>query len=61
MYRRNDPKFAEVVERALHWLAGTRVIVATWFPKPQPSGARLNLPMSPHVEELFRVQSLPSD
>ena len=26
-----------------------------------PSGVRLNLPMSPHLEELFRVQGLPTD
>jgi glutamate/aspartate transport system substrate-binding protein len=64
MFRRNDPEFAEVVERAFHRLAGSREIVAIyerWFLKPLPSGARLNLPMSPHLEELFRVQGLPSD
>jgi glutamate/aspartate transport system substrate-binding protein len=64
MFRRNDPDFAEVVERAFHHLAGNREIVAIyehWFQKPLPSGERLNLPMSPHLEELFRVQGLPSD
>jgi glutamate/aspartate transport system substrate-binding protein len=63
-YRRNDPEFAEVVERAFHRLAGSREIVAIyerWFLRPLPSGARLNLPMSPHLEELFQVQGLPSD
>jgi ABC-type amino acid transport substrate-binding protein len=62
--RRDDPEFAEVVERAFHKLAGSREIVAIyerWFMKPLPSGERLNLPMSPHLEELFRVQGLPSD
>jgi glutamate/aspartate transport system substrate-binding protein len=57
-------EFAEVVERAFHRLAGSREIVAIyerWFQKPLPSGTRLNLPMSPHLEELFRVQGLPSD
>ena len=64
MFRRNDPDFAEVVERAFHRLSGSREIVAIyerWFLKPLPSGTRLNLPMSPHLEELFRVQGLPSD
>jgi glutamate/aspartate transport system substrate-binding protein len=64
MLRKDDPEFAEVVESAFHRLAGSREIVAIydrWFRKPLPSGARLNLPMSPHLEELFRVQGLPSD
>jgi glutamate/aspartate transport system substrate-binding protein len=64
MFRKDDPEFAEVVERAFHKLAGSREIVAIyerWFQKPLPSGARLNLPMSPHLEELFHVQGLPSD
>ena len=63
MFRKDDPEFAEVVERAFHKLAGSREIVAIyerWFQKPLPSGVRLNLPMSPHLEELFRVQGLPS-
>lgn len=64
MFRKNDPDFAEVVERAFQRLAGSREIVAVyehWFMKPLPSGERLNLPMSPHLEELFRVQGLPAD
>jgi len=64
MYRKDDADFAEVVERAFHKLAGSREIVALyehWFQKPLPSGVRLNLPMSPHLEELFRVQGLPMD
>ena len=64
MFRKDDPDFAEVVERAFRRLAGSREITAIyerWFEKPLPSGVRLNLPMSPHLEELFRVQGLPSD
>lgn len=34
---------------------------AAWFVEPPPSGIRLNPPMSPHLEEVFRVQGLPSD
>jgi ABC-type amino acid transport substrate-binding protein len=62
--RKDDPEFSEVVERAFHNLAGSREIVAIyerWFLKPLPSGVRLNLPMSPHLEEIFRVQGLPGD
>jgi len=64
MFRKDDPEFAEVVDRAFRKLAGSREIVAIyerWFQKPLPSGVRLNMPMSPHLEELFRVQGLPSD
>jgi ABC-type amino acid transport substrate-binding protein len=64
MLRKDDPEFAEVVERAFDKLAGSREIVAIyakWFLKPLPSGVRLNLPMSPHLEEVFRVQGLPND
>ena len=52
------------MERAFAKLAGSREIVAIyekWFLKPLPSGVRLNLPMSPRLEEVFRVQGLPSD
>jgi glutamate/aspartate transport system substrate-binding protein len=62
--RKDDPEFSEVVERAFHKLAGSREIVAIyerWFLKPLPSGVRLSLPMSPHLEEIFRVQGLPGD
>jgi glutamate/aspartate transport system substrate-binding protein len=62
--RKDDPEFAEVVERAFHRLSGSREIVAIyerWFLKPLPSGVRLNLPMSPHLEEIFQVQGLPKD
>jgi glutamate/aspartate transport system substrate-binding protein len=64
VFRKDDPEFAEVVERAFHHLAGNREIVAIyehWFKKPLPSGERLNMPMSPHLEELFRVQGLSAD
>ena len=64
MVRKDDPEFAEVLERAFQRFAGSREIVAIydrWFQKPLPSDVRLNLPMSPHLEELFRVQGLPSD
>jgi glutamate/aspartate transport system substrate-binding protein len=43
MLRKDDPEFAEVVERAFHKLAGSREIVAIyerWFTKPLPGGER---------------------
>jgi ABC-type amino acid transport substrate-binding protein len=64
MFRRDDPQFAEVVERAFAKLSGSRTIGAIydkWFIRPLPSGVRLNLPMSPHMEELFKVQGLQGD
>jgi glutamate/aspartate transport system substrate-binding protein len=64
MLRKDDADFAAVVDRAFARLAGSREIVAIyekWFLKPLPSGMRLNLSMSPHLEELFRVQGLPVD
>ena len=62
--RKDDPEFAEVVERAFARLSGSREFVAIyekWFLRPLPSGVRLNLRMSPHLEELFSVQGLPRD
>jgi ABC-type amino acid transport substrate-binding protein len=62
--RKDDPEFEEVVKRAFDRLAGSREIVAIyerWFLKPLPSGARLNLPMSPHLEEVFKVHGLTID
>lgn len=64
VYRRDDPDFADVVERAFRRLAESREIVGIygkWFLKPLPSGVRLDLPMSPHLEELFRAIGLPAD
>jgi len=63
MYRKDDPEFAEVVERAFRRLTGSREIVAIyerWFREPLPSGVRLNLPMSPHLEQVLQVHALPT-
>lgn len=62
--RKDDADFAEVVDRAFTRLMGSREIVAIyekWFLRPLPHGVRLNLRMSPHLEELFRVRGMPSD
>lgn len=61
-YRKDDPEFARVVEQTFARLATSREIVwiyEKWFLKRLPSGVRLNLPMSPHLEENFRALGLP--
>ena len=41
-------------------LAGKTVVLTRGFRKPLPSGERLNLAMSPHLEMYFQVQGLPT-
>jgi len=63
-YRKDDEQFASVVERAFRRLAASREIVwiyEKWFLKPLPSGIKLNLPMSPQLEESWRVLGLPAE
>jgi ABC-type amino acid transport substrate-binding protein len=62
MFRRNDPDFAAVVERTFTRLAQSRELVQlynTWFLRRLPTGERLDLPMSPQLEEFFRVLGVP--
>ena len=62
MFRKDDPDFAAVVERTFARLAQDREIVQLynkWFLKRLPSGERLNLPVSPQLEEFFRVLGVP--
>ncbi|MET0218420.1 MAG: amino acid ABC transporter substrate-binding protein [Burkholderiales bacterium] len=64
MFRKDDPEFAEVVERAFQKLAESgdiRYVYDRWFLEKLPTGIRLNLPMSPHLEELFRTAGLRTD
>jgi glutamate/aspartate transport system substrate-binding protein len=61
-YRKDDAPFAEVVERTFRRLAQSRELVWTyerWFTKRLPSGIRLDLPISPQLEESFRGLGLP--
>jgi glutamate/aspartate transport system substrate-binding protein len=63
MFRIDDPAFAGVVERGFRRLAASREIVwiyDKWFLKRLPSGLRLGLPMSPQLEETFRILGLPA-
>ena len=62
MYRKDDPDFAAVVDRTFSRLAQSRELVQLynkWFQQRLPTGETLDLPMSPQLEEIFRVQGVP--
>jgi glutamate/aspartate transport system substrate-binding protein len=62
MYRKDDPDFAAIVDRTFTRLAQSRKLVQLynkWFQKRLPTGERLDLPMSPQLEEIFRVEGVP--
>jgi len=64
MFRRGDTEFAEVVNQAFERMARsgeTRAIYRRWFEQRLPDGATLNVPMSPHLEHVFKQQGLSSD
>jgi glutamate/aspartate transport system substrate-binding protein len=62
MYRKGDPDFAAIVERTFSRLAQSRELVQLynkWFQQRLPTGETLDLPMSPQLEEIFRVEGVP--
>ena len=62
MYRKDDADFAAIVDRTFSRLAAGRELVQLynkWFQKRLPTGERLDLPISPQLEEIFRVQGVP--
>jgi len=62
MFRKDDPEFAALVDRTFARLAQSRALVELydkWFHRRLPSGGRLDIPMSPQLEELFRVLGVP--
>ena len=62
MYRKDDPDFAAVVDRTFRRLAQSRELVQLynkWFQQRLPTGETLDLPMSPQLEEVFRVEGVP--
>jgi glutamate/aspartate transport system substrate-binding protein len=64
MFRQGDGEFEAVVRQAFDRLAGSgeiRAIYRKWFQRPLPAGASLDLPMSPHLEHVFRLQGLAAD
>jgi glutamate/aspartate transport system substrate-binding protein len=57
-FRRNEPELRATAERALRNLVIQRdisAIYSKWFDSPLPNGERLDLPMSPELEESFKV------
>lgn len=62
MYRKDDPQMAALVNRTFRELAASRELEYTyrrWFLRKLPDGARLNLPMSAQLRELFEMLGLP--
>ena len=62
MYRKDDPDFAAIVGRTFSRLAQGRELVQLynkWFQQRLPTGETLDLPMSPPLEEIFRVEGVP--
>jgi glutamate/aspartate transport system substrate-binding protein len=62
VYRRDDPGFAAVVERAFARMASERRLAELynkWFLRRLPTGETLNLPISPQLEEIFRMLGQP--
>jgi glutamate/aspartate transport system substrate-binding protein len=62
MYRKDDPDFAAIVDHTFTRLAQSREIVQLynrWFEMRLPSGQSLDLPMSPQLEEILRVEGVP--
>jgi glutamate/aspartate transport system substrate-binding protein len=57
-FRRNEPELRDAVERAIRNLVIARdigPIYAKWFASRLPNGERLDIPMSPQLEESFSV------
>jgi len=62
MYRKGDPEFAAIVDRTFSRVAQSRELVQLynkWFQQRLPTGETLDLPMSPQLEEIFRVEGVP--
>jgi glutamate/aspartate transport system substrate-binding protein len=61
-YRRDDPAFAVIVDRAFARMAAERRLTELynrWFLHRLPTGETLNLPMSAHLREIFRLLGAP--
>src|SRR5579862_1362650 len=61
-YRRDDRSFAAAVDHAFARMAAERRLTELynkWFLRRLPTGETLNLPMSPQLEEIFRVLGAP--
>ena len=62
MFRHDDPQFRDLVQATFRELAENgdlSEIYHGWFIRRTPTGERLNLPMSPHLREIFRALGMP--
>jgi glutamate/aspartate transport system substrate-binding protein len=58
MFRKGEPQFSAIVERTLRKLATNRDLIPLynkWFVSRLPTGERLNVAISPQLEESFKV------
>lgn len=58
MYRKGEPQMKDVVERAFRKLATNHDIIPLynkWFVARLPTGEKLNVALSPQLEEAFKV------
>ena len=58
MFRKGDPQMAAVVERAFRKLGSNRDLIPLynkWFVSRLPTGEKLNVEISPQLEEAFKV------
>jgi len=64
VYPRDDPAFADAVDRTLRELAASREILwlyDRWFVRPLPSGGRMDIPMSVQLRRSLELIGLPPD
>jgi glutamate/aspartate transport system substrate-binding protein len=62
MFRRDDPQFRDLVQATFRELAQNGDLVEIyhrWFIRRTPTGERLNLPMSPQLQEIFHALGMP--
>jgi glutamate/aspartate transport system substrate-binding protein len=58
MFRKGEPQLAGVVERTFRKLGSNRDLIPLynkWFVSRLPTGEKLNVPISPQLEEAFKV------
>jgi glutamate/aspartate transport system substrate-binding protein len=61
MFRKDDPQLNAAVARTFQQLAESRDLILNydkWFVRKTPTGERINLPIGPQLEEVFRVLGL---
>jgi glutamate/aspartate transport system substrate-binding protein len=62
MFRRDDQQFRDLVQATFRELAQNgdlTEIYHKWFIRRTPTGERLNLPMSPQLQEIFHALGMP--